>query len=264
MPRPVHTASRAVPRSGRRRADRAIAPSAAGPAGVAATIDSTRPALFHVLVLLRRPGYPLGLRQLTELFLERGFAFSPEMVCAWETTPANGRPAPCWLRRRRVGRRGKAPIVHGSGIHQGTWRVGLPPPGCRRRREPGGLHAEHAPGYGRPGTRVRVSLLHPLARDGRARPRGGDDRRPRGPLPRHPGNSGAGGKVSLPPVPPQQNRTGLPGHRGTLPSDARVRQSRAEARPRHGTAEPARLLSGPRQDPRGGAATRARSCSAPV
>ena len=57
--------------------------------------DLSVPTDIVFLVVLWRLRYPLSLRHLAEMFLERGFAFSHETVRAWETTPARGYPAPC-------------------------------------------------------------------------------------------------------------------------------------------------------------------------
>ena len=73
------------------------------------------------LVALWRLRYTLSLRDLAEMFLERGFVFSHETVRAWEATPACGYPAPLLTEQLRARRRGKAgrkwhcdTFLHGS------------------------------------------------------------------------------------------------------------------------------------------------------
>ena len=55
------------------------------------------------LVVLWRLRYPLSLRHLSEMFLERGFAFSHETVRAWEALVA-----PLLTEQLRARRKGKA------------------------------------------------------------------------------------------------------------------------------------------------------------
>ena len=55
------------------------------------------------LVVLGRLRYPLSLRHLAEMFLERSFAFSHETVRAWEALVA-----PLLTERLRARRKGKA------------------------------------------------------------------------------------------------------------------------------------------------------------
>ena len=56
-----------------------------------------------LLVVLWRLRYTLSLRDLAEMFLERGFAFTPEAVREWEE-----RFTPLLAERLRAKRRGKA------------------------------------------------------------------------------------------------------------------------------------------------------------
>ena len=65
--------------------------------------DLSVPTDVVFLVVLWRLRYPLSLRHLAEMFLERGFAFSHETVRAWETLVA-----PLLTEQLRVRRKGKA------------------------------------------------------------------------------------------------------------------------------------------------------------
>jgi len=103
VPRPRPSNSRAAPRS-------AIAPSAVG--SVAASLsERTGTPYNHLqyptdlvwLVVLWRVRYKLRLRDLAEMFLERGFVFSHEAVRDWEA-----RFTPLLAERLRAKRRGTA------------------------------------------------------------------------------------------------------------------------------------------------------------
>jgi putative transposase len=61
------------------------------------------PTDIVLLVVLWRLRYPLSLRHLAEMFLERGFVFSHETVRSWETLVA-----PLLTEQLRARRRGKA------------------------------------------------------------------------------------------------------------------------------------------------------------
>jgi len=65
--------------------------------------DLRVPTDIVFLVVLWRLRYPLSLRHLAEMFLERGFAFSHETVRAWEALAA-----PLLTEQLRARRRGKA------------------------------------------------------------------------------------------------------------------------------------------------------------
>ena len=65
--------------------------------------DLSVPTDIVFLVVLWRLRYPLSLRQLAEMFLDRGFVFSHETVRQWEALVA-----PLLTERLRVKRRGKA------------------------------------------------------------------------------------------------------------------------------------------------------------
>jgi len=65
--------------------------------------DLSVPTDIVFLVVLWRLRYPLSLRHLAEMFLERGFAFSHETVRAWEALVA-----PLLTEQLRARRRGKA------------------------------------------------------------------------------------------------------------------------------------------------------------
>ena len=65
--------------------------------------DLSVPTDVVFLVVLWRLRYPLSLRHLAEMFLERGFAFSHETVRAWETLVA-----PLLTEQLRARRKGKA------------------------------------------------------------------------------------------------------------------------------------------------------------
>jgi putative transposase len=65
--------------------------------------DLCVPTDIVFLVVLWRLRYPLSLRHLAEMFLERGFVFSHETVRTWETLVA-----PLLTEQLRVKRRGKA------------------------------------------------------------------------------------------------------------------------------------------------------------
>ena len=65
--------------------------------------DLSVPTDIVFLVVLWRLRYPLSLRHLAEMFLERGFAFSHETVRAWEALVA-----PLLTEQLRVRRKGKA------------------------------------------------------------------------------------------------------------------------------------------------------------
>ena len=65
--------------------------------------DLSVPTDIVFLVVLWRMRYPLSLRQLAEMFLERGFAFSHETVRAWEAVVA-----PLLIEQLRTRRKGKA------------------------------------------------------------------------------------------------------------------------------------------------------------
>jgi len=72
------------------------------------------------LLVLWRLRYPLSLRHLAEMFLERGFVFSHETVGSWEALVA-----PLLTEQLRARRRGKAGLRwHADEAHvkvQGTW-----------------------------------------------------------------------------------------------------------------------------------------------
>ena len=65
--------------------------------------DLSVPTDIVFLVVLWRLRYPLSLRHLAEMFLERGFAFSHETVRAWEALVA-----PLLTEQLRTRRKGKA------------------------------------------------------------------------------------------------------------------------------------------------------------
>jgi transposase-like protein len=65
--------------------------------------DLSVPTDIVFLVVLWRLRYPLRLRHLAGMFLERGFVFSHETVRAWEASVA-----PLLTEQRRARRRGKA------------------------------------------------------------------------------------------------------------------------------------------------------------
>ena len=65
--------------------------------------DLSVPTDVVFLVVLRRLRYPLSLRHLAEMFLERGFAFSHETVRSWEMLVA-----PLLTDQLRARRKGKA------------------------------------------------------------------------------------------------------------------------------------------------------------
>ena len=65
--------------------------------------DLSVPTDVVFLVVLWRLRYPLSLRHLAEMFLERGFTFSHETVRAWETLVA-----PLLSEQLRARRKGKA------------------------------------------------------------------------------------------------------------------------------------------------------------
>ncbi len=65
--------------------------------------DLSVPTDIVLLVVLWRLRYPLSLRHLAEMFLERGFIFSHETVRSWETLVA-----PLLTEQLRARRRGKA------------------------------------------------------------------------------------------------------------------------------------------------------------
>jgi putative transposase len=67
--------------------------------------DLSVPTDIVFLVVLWRLRYPLSLRHLAEMFLERGFVFSHEVVRAWEALVA-----PLLTEHLRAKRRGKAGI----------------------------------------------------------------------------------------------------------------------------------------------------------
>jgi transposase-like protein len=64
------------------------------------------PTDIVLLVVLWRLRYKLSLRDLAELFLERGFAFTPEAVRDWEA-----RFAPLMANQLRIKRRGQRGAV---------------------------------------------------------------------------------------------------------------------------------------------------------
>ena len=82
--------------------------------------DLSVPTDIVLLVVLRRLRYPLSLRHLAEMFLDRGFAFSHETVRTWEALVA-----PLLTEQVRTRRKGKAgPKWHADEIYikvHGVW-----------------------------------------------------------------------------------------------------------------------------------------------
>ena len=108
--------------------------------------DLSVPTDIVFLVVLWRLRYPLSLRHLAEMFLERGFVFSHE------TRARLGGPGRAAADRAPAGqatRQGRRRVACGRDVHEGPWGVVLPLPGHRRRREPGRLDAQRAPRHGR-------------------------------------------------------------------------------------------------------------------
>ena len=146
--------------------------------------DLSVPTDIVFLVVLWRLRYPLRLRHLAEMFLERGFTFSHETVRTWEALVAP--PLTEQLRARRKGQ-GRPEMACGRDVHQRTRHLVLPLSGHRRRREPGRLAAQRAPGHG-----CGQAILRPVARGGRACAREGDHRRARRLSARRPRDPGPG------------------------------------------------------------------------
>ena len=77
--------------------------------------DLSVPTDIVFLVVLWRLRYPLSLRHLAEMFLERGFAFSHETVRSWESLVA-----PLLTEQLRASHKGKVgPRWHADETHDG-------------------------------------------------------------------------------------------------------------------------------------------------
>ena len=91
------------------------------------------------LVVLWRVRYKLSLRDLPEMFLERGMVFTHEAVREWEAqlAPLLERDA-----AQASTRENRVQLVCGRDVHQSEGALGLPLPGHRSGWEPGGCPAQ--------------------------------------------------------------------------------------------------------------------------
>src|ERR1700688_3023610 len=103
------------------------------------------PSDIVLLVVLWRLRYKLSLRDLAEMFLERGVVFTHETVRDWER-----RFAPLMTEQLRIKRRGQAGRCWyvDAHLHQDPRKVVLPLSGYRSRWQFGGFHVEREEEYG--------------------------------------------------------------------------------------------------------------------
>ena len=172
------------------------------------------PSDVIALVVLWRLRYKLALRDLPEMFAQRGMVFSYEAVRDWEAklTPALAEDLPA-----APSRQDRSQLVCRRDLYQGRRPLVLSVSRHRQLRRFGGGDVQRATRHGR-----RQGVL-PVSEDGDRHQAGpGHDGRSRQLSPRDPDRIGQEGATPDQPVHEQPDRAGPPRHQGPIPAHARL------------------------------------------